>query len=1115
MITAESIQKMLDSIYDGIMVLDVDSGRYVYANQCACDLYACPREKVKDLNPADLSVFRSAADEAAILKHNEIARKEGKCVFEWLAKRLDGTTFWADVALSYAEIGGRYYFIAVVRDITTKKSIEAERNLTSAQFRAILDSSPDALAIIDANGCFLDGNKAFLTRWNKKPEELIGHSALEILPENIFKSRLKKIREAIQSKLPVSFTDTYDNKWFEIYISPVLEPDGRVKSVAMTSKNITESKSANDKLKLEHDHLVDVLESMSDAFVSLDFNWCYTYLNKRAGEIFGRDPISLFGKHIWTEFPEGVGQPFHLNYEKVMKDRIPISMEEYYPPYDRWFENNIYPTENGISIFFHDVTETKKTALKIKESELRYKAIFENTGTAAVIIEEDTIISLANTKFEELSGFSKDEIENKKSWKEFVVWEDLVRMEEQHMLRRIRQEAALKSYEFRFVDRNGTQKYILLTVDIIPGTKRSVASLLDISEMKATEMKLRESEASYRFLFEQNPLPMLIYERGSLKMISVNESFLKHYGYSNKQVAAMHLQDLYPEELRHAITEMAHKLQGHAYVGEWRHLKADGSLIDILVTSNDIRYDGKTARIAVITDITERKKIELKVLRSEKQLKEAQHVAKLGNWELDFLTDKLYWSDEIYAIFENDPKAFNPSYEAFLDAIHPEDRDRVDKAYKKSVKNKTGYSIEHRLIMKDGRVKYVIENCFTEYSEDNKPLRSVGTVQDVSERKKIELELSRSRMLLRSMIDALPMWLAAVDIDGNYFIANQHYSKTFKLPLDQIENHNFKEFFEPELYKRHKAYLDKCRKLGKSTEISDEVEFEKGHLTHLFGAYTPLFDQDGKIFGFSAAVMDITKQKEFEEEIIRLNATLEEKVKQRTTELARKNEELINEITERVKAEELIKQQLQEKEVLLQEIHHRVKNNMQVIVSILNLQLSTITDDAIRRILRDSQARIKTMALVHEKLYETTDFSNIDLIDYIKNLFEFLTSIYKSPNENIQCKISGKSYKVNIDTIIAIGLITNEIITNSFKYAFEPGTKGQIEISLTKKNGNILTYSIKDNGKGFPKGFDYRTAKSLGLQLVFILTEQINGTIDVKSSPKGTEFILQFPAMNE
>lgn len=985
--TAESIQKMLDSVYDGIMVLDVDSGKYVYANQCACELYGCPKNKVKDLDPADLSVMQAPYDEAAINAHSEIARKEGKCVFEWLAKRLDGSHFWAEVALTYAEIDGKFNFIAVVRDICAKKTIETEKNKTNAQLQAILNSSPDALAIIDSDGVFLGGNKSFLDRWDKQPDEIIGHSAIEILPKDIFDSRLKKIRQVIQTKTPVSFIDTFYGNWYEIFISPVLENDGSSTSIAMTSRNITDSKTASDKLKAEHDHLVDVLESMSDAFVSLDTDWCYTYVNEKAGGIFGKNPQWLTGKHIWTVFPEGIGQPFYMNYKTAMNERVSISVEEYYPPLDKWFENRIYPTENGISIFFHDITENKKKELQVAESELRYRAIFENTGTAAVIIEEDTVISLANSKFEELSGYPREEIENIKSWKEFVAWDDLVKMEEQHMLRRMKNEAALKSYEFRFVDRKGNEKYILLTVDIIPNTKRSVASLLDISDIKSAEIKLRESEANYRLLFEQNPLPMLIYERGTLKMIAANESFLKHYGYKAEQVSSMVLTDLYPADQKKAIIELAHKIQGHVYAGEWRHVVADGSFIDILATSHDILFENKNARIAVINDITERKKI--------------------------------------------------------------------------------------------------------------------------------EQELQHSRMLLRSMIDALPMWLSAIDLHGKYFIANQYYSKTFKIPLSQIENHNFKEFFELELYKRHHALVEKCIKLGKSIEISDVVEFEKDQPRYLFGAYTPLFDQDGKIFGLSAAVMDITKQKEFEEEIIRLNSTLEEKVAKRTTELARKNEELLLEISERVKAEELIKHQLQEKEVLLQEIHHRVKNNMQVIVSILNLQLSSVRDEHTRRILRDSQTRIKTMALVHEKLYETTDFSNIDLIDYIKNLFEFLTSIYKSPSENIQCKITGKSYKVDIDTIIAIGLITNEIVTNSFKYAFDPGSKGLIEIRLTKLDEKNLVYSIKDNGKGLPDGFDIRDTKSLGLQLVSILTEQINGTIDVKNSSKGTEFVLQFQAIND
>ncbi|MPM37684.1 hypothetical protein SDC9_84303 [bioreactor metagenome] len=534
--------------------------------------------------------------------------------------------------------------------------------------------------------------------------------------------------------------------------------------------------------------------------------------------------------------------------------------------------------------------------------------------------------------------------------------------------------------------------------------------------------------------------------------------------------------------------------------------------IDILATSHDIIYENKKARIVVINDITQRKKIELEVLRSEMKLKEAQQVAKLGNWELDLITDNLFWSEEVYSIFELDNNTFDASYDAFLNAIHPEDKDFVNKEFQKAIKSKKPYETEHRLLMPDGRIKYVIEKGFIDYNTKGNPIRSVGTVQDITERKMFELELQRNRMLLRSMIDSLPMWLAAVDPEGNYFIANQYYSKTFGIPLDQIENHNFREFFKPELYKKHKAILEKCVKSGKVAEVSDEVEFEKGQITHIYGAYTPLKDSDGKIFGVSAAVMDISKQKNIEEEIIKLNQTLEEKVNQRTLLLEKANRELMIEISERTRAEEFIKRQLAEKEVLLKEIHHRVKNNMQVIISILNLQLSTINDENISRILRDSQARIKTMALIHEKLYETKDFSNIDLLDYIKNLFEFLSSIYKSPSENIRYSISGDQVQVDIDSIIAVGLITNEIITNSYKYAFSDRKDGKIEIRLNRKDEKHLVYKIKDNGIGFPEGFDYRNAQSLGLQLVCILTEQIQGTLEVISSPKGTEFVIVFPS---
>ncbi len=156
-------------------------------------------------------------------------------------------------------------------------------------------------------------------------------------------------------------------------------------------------------------------------------------------------------------------------------------------------------------------------------------------------------------------------------------------------------------------------------------------------------------------------------------------------------------------------------------------------------------YDGKEDKvIEVITDITEKKKAEELISKSEWNLKQAQKVAQIGHWELELINNELFWSDEIYRIFEIDPKKFGATYDAFLHTIHPEDRDFVDKAYSDSVKNKTSYDIVHRLLFKGGRIKYVNEKCKTVYDKKGNPVRSLGTVQDITKRKKAENELKKS-----------------------------------------------------------------------------------------------------------------------------------------------------------------------------------------------------------------------------------------------------------------------------------------------------------------------------------------------------------------------------------
>jgi PAS domain S-box-containing protein len=219
---------------------------------------------------------------------------------------------------------------------------------------------------------------------------------------------------------------------------------------------------------------------------------------------------------------------------------------------------------------------------------------------------------------------------------------------------------------------------------------------------------------------------------------------------------------------------------------------------------------------------------------------------------------------------------------------------------------------------------------------------------------------------------------------------------------------------------------------------------------------------------------------------------------------------IIRDITERKSVEKQIEASLKEKEMLLREIHHRVKNNMQVISSLLWLQSGYIKDKKYLEMFRDSQNRITTMSLVHEKLYMSKDLANIEFKEYIRDLVNGLFQSHGVKAETIELKINVGNVLLGIDHAIPCGLIINELITNSLKYAFSDKRKGEIKVSLHINHENMVELIVSDNGMGIPSDLDFRKTESLGLRLVTILSEdQLHGNIDLDRS-RGTEFKIKF-----
>lgn len=213
-------------------------------------------------------------------------------------------------------------------------------------------------------------------------------------------------------------------------------------------------------------------------------------------------------------------------------------------------------------------------------------------------------------------------------------------------------------------------------------------------------------------------------------------------------------------------------------------------------------------------------------------------------------------------------------------------------------------------------------------------------------------------------------------------------------------------------------------------------------------------------------------------------------------------------ITEQKRAEENTLKSLKEKEVLLKEVHHRVKNNLQVISSILNLQTSYLKDKGTISLLKECQNRIKTMAFIHESLYQNKDFSQINFSEYIVTLVKNLFYSFEASQQKIKTNFDIDTILLNLDLSIPCGLIMNELVSNALKYAFEGGREGAIFIRLKKEKGKIKM-AVSDNGKGLPEHIDFRNTETLGLQLVTTLTEQISGTITMNRN-KGTTFEIIF-----
>lgn len=270
----------------------------------------------------------------------------------------------------------------------------------------------------------------------------------------------------------------------------------------------------------------------------------------------------------------------------------------------------------------------------------------------------------------------------------------------------------------------------------------------------------------------------------------------------------------------------------------------------------------------------------------------------------------------------------------------------------------------------------------------------------------------------------------------------------------------------------------------------------------------PVYDGEGRLIAIEGIARDVTERKQMESEILSLNRELEQRVAERTEELRKANVLLREEVAQRKKAEEDLKKRLDERTVLLRELYHRVKNNMQVIISLMNLQLRKIEDPAVRHLMEETRNRVRAMALVHEMLYKSENLSEINLARYIPLLASQVFSSLENKSQKVRKIVEAEDIMVTLDKAIAVGLILNELITNSLMHAFPEGRAGTLGIRVQKKD-HTVAIRVSDDGTGIPQDVNWREPSTLGLRIVMSLVGQLKGTIDLDRR-QGTAFSIEF-----
>jgi PAS domain S-box-containing protein len=823
-----------------------------------------------------------------------------------------------------------------------------------------------------------------------------------------------------------------------------------------------------------------VENSLAGVFIAQD--GLLRFVNNRFCEIFGYaydemvdtlSPVDVThpeDKNIVEEHIRRVfaGEPYDAGFthKGVRKDGATITVNVLAGPM-------IYNGRPASSGTVYDITQQEKVEEQLRQKTALLEAQVNGSLDGIIIVNKDKKI-LQNQQVNDLFKIPRSIAESEDNEAQMEWVSRLVKNPERfykniayrsaHPDKTIRDELELK--DGRILDRYSSP---IIGED---GKRYGrMVTFRDITASKRAAEALEENEAQLRSILRVAPVGI---GTGANRIINhVNDALCAMTGYAQSELQGQNARFLYPTDEEFSLVGRENYRQIAEYgtgAVETRWLRKDGAVINVLLSSTPIDLEDPQKGVTFTAlDVTEQK-------RSEEALKESEE-------RYRFISENMM---DVICLHETDSRYVyvSPSCETVLgysprevvgrspyDFFEPEERERIlVPSHRKVTHDQIPDTSVSRIRKKDGAFIWLETKVKPIFAPDG-TLRYVLTAsRDVTERKSAEEALRASREQLKAMFETASIGMAQADPQtGRWLRVNQKMCEITGYSSDELLAMRVPEITHPEDRELDWTAFQNVVN-GKSPNYRLEKRYirKDGEIVWVNVNMTVIRDGAGKPVHTIAAIEDITDRK---------------------------------------RAGDQVKASLHEKEVLLKEIHHRVKNNLQVISSLLNLQSHRIHDPKDVDAFNASMDRIKSMALIHDKLYRSENLASIYFPGYVSDLVRGLVANY-STGKGIELDLRVDPISLNVDNAIPLGLIVNELVSNALKHAFSGGKQGKVVIGLHIE-GSDAVLVVSDNGIGFPDGLDFANTESLGMQLVVTLVEQLEGTITLNGN-QGTEFRIAF-----